>query len=733
MMQKRIYTIFWNKGKVLSNAQSSNFPVFHFMKTYLTIKYFLPFLLFIFTYSSSYAQIPVTESEKNEKLEQKLENVVESTDAEVDYSYLVDELEVYLKNKMNLNTATAEDLDHFFFLNDVQINNLLEHIKNNGKLISLEELQSIDNFDLETINMLLPYVYVSGIASDRHINFKDMLKNGQNQLFIRCQQNVEPQVGFTAIDDSTLAANPNARYLGSPLKIYTRYNYKYYNNIDIGFTAEKDPGEEFFKGTQKNGFDFYSAHFYMRDVGKIKALAIGDYHVQFGQGLTFWSGLGFGKSSEAVNVKKSPMGIRPCSSVDENLFMRGVAGTFAIKNFEISGFVSKKKRDGNAIVINDTLANTDDQLYVSSLQTTGYHRTPAELADKGTVDEFIYGGNLTYRKRLFSVGVTAARIKLNPGMNRSIYPYNQFEFNGKENLNMGADYNYIFRNINIFGEVARSENGAMAYLNGAIISLDPKISLSVLHRKYDIKYQSLYSSGFSEGSKVENEQGFFLGIMATPVRSWTFTAYADNFSFPWLIYRVNAPSKGFDYSLQVNYKPSKIFEMYGRYRNKTKQINNTSAEFGLYSLDNTEKQNYRYEIRYKVSENFLLKNRIEYVKYAVGDSSHTGFTIYQDLQYAPRKSHFSITLRYALFDTDNYDTRIYVYENDVLYASSFPSYYDKGSRAYVLLSYKAGRHLDFWFRVAQTYYTNQSTIGTGLDQINGNTKTEVKVQMRVKF
>ena len=733
MTYKKTLILYWKKGKAISKAQSSNLPFFQIMNIKLIIKCILPFLLFLFSYCYSYSQVPLTETEKSEKLEQKIEDVVEATDAEVDYSFLIEELEVYLKNKMNLNNATDEDLQHFFFLNDVQINNLIEHIKINGKLISLEELQSIDGFDLETINMLLPYVYVSGDVSDKHIRLKDMLKEGQSQLFIRYQQYTEPQVGFTAIDDSSLAANPNARYLGSPYRLYTRYSFNFSNNINIGFTAEKDPGEEFFKGSQKNGFDFYSAHIYLRNVGKIKALTIGDYHVQFGQGLTFWSGLGFSKSADAVNVKKNPLGIRPCASVDENLFMRGLAGTYAIKNFEISGFYSSKKRDGSVNLSTDTLENNDDQLSVSSLLETGYHRTPSELSKKGTVNEVIYGGNLTYRKRLFSVGVTAARTELSHALDKVIYPYNQFEFSGKENLNLGADYNYIFKNMNIFGEVARSENGGMAYLNGAILSLDPKLSLSALYRKYDINYQSLYSSGFSEGSKVSNEQGLFIGLLAAPVRSWTFTAYADNFSFPWLRYRVNAPSKGFDYMLQVNYKPNKILEMYARYRNKTKQLNNTTAENGLYFLDNTEKENYRYEIKYKVSENFLLKNRLEYVKYSVGDSSHTGFTMYQDFQYAPKKLPFSITLRYALFDTDNYDTRIYVYENDVLYASSFPSYYYKGSRAYILLSYKANRHLDFWFRIAQTYYSNQSTIGTGLDQINGNTKTEVKVQMRVKF
>jgi len=695
----------------------------------------LCFFLFIIIPLQIKAQEPQQQPtpEKNESLEQKLEDIVEATDEEVDYAYLLEELDAFLKNKVNLNKATFDELQRFFFLNDIQINNLLEHIRTNGKLMSLLELQSIDGFDAETINMLLPYVYVSGNVSDRQISIKDMLKRGDNQLFIRYQQYIEQQEGFSDIDDSSLALNPNSRYLGSSARIYTRYKYSYYNNISFGITAEKDQGEEFFRGTQKNGYDFYSAHFYVRNIGKIKSLAIGDYHAQFGQGLTFWSGLAFGKSADAINIRKNALGIRPYTSVDENLFMRGVAGTVAIKHFEISGFFSMKKRDGNLSLITDTLENEDELLTVSSLLETGYHRTPSEIEKKNTIDELMYGGNIQYRKRRFSFGLTGVRTELSHKIDKTFNLYNQFEFNDKENLNLGVDYSYIFRNINFFGEVSRSLNGGMAFCNGAIFNLDSRVSLSVLHRRFDKNYQSLYSSAFSEGSKVINEEGIFLGLMTSLSRAWKLTVYADNFNFPWLRYRVNAPSKGFDYLLQLNYKPSKTLEMYARYRHKNKALNNTDVTNGLYFIQDTEKENYRFEIKYRVTDDFMLKNRIEQVRYSIADNTYNGFTMYQDLQFKTKKVPFSVTLRYALFDTDNYDTRIYVYENDVLYASSFPSYYYKGSRVYVLLNYKVRKNLEFWLRVAQTYYNDRNVIGSGLDEIQGNTKTEVKAQMRLKF
>jgi hypothetical protein len=110
-----------------------------------------------------------------------------------------------------------------------------------------------------------------------------------------------------------------------------------------------------------------------------------------------------------------------------------------------------------------------------------------------------------------------------------------------------------------------------------------------------------------------------------------------------------------------------------------------------------------------------------------------GFLIYQDVLYRPENHPFDITLRYALFDTDDYDARIYAYENDVLYAFSIPGYFYKGSRFYLLIKWELLENLDFWVRYSQTFYTNQTTLSTGLDEIKGNTRSEIKMQVRFKF
>ncbi|HAJ98683.1 MAG TPA: hypothetical protein DCM62_01525, partial [Bacteroidales bacterium] len=226
-----------------------------------------------------------------EMLQNQLEAIAEESESEVDFSEVIEDLEVFLKNPLNLNTATADDLRRLMVLSEIQINNLLYHISKFGRLISLLELQSIAGFDLETIRRIQPFVTVQQETFRRHFSLSNLARDGQSQLFLRYQQFFEQQKGFSPITPEELLANPNARYLGSPFRLFTRYRFTYYNNISIGFTAEKDPGEEFFRGTQPHGFDYYSGHVFLRDFGRVKAVALGDFLVQFGQGLTVWSGL----------------------------------------------------------------------------------------------------------------------------------------------------------------------------------------------------------------------------------------------------------------------------------------------------------------------------------------------------------------------------------------------------------------------------------------------------------
>jgi hypothetical protein len=398
---------------------------------------------------------------------------------------------------------------------------------------------------------------------------------------------------------------------------------------------------------------------------------------------------------------------------------------------EATAFYSQKKVDAN---VTDTLPD-GEAAAISSLQETGYHSTLSEIADKHAITQNIYGGNVSYKGTQFGIGITAVHYELGVDLNRSVSTYSQFDYSSSKNTNVGVDYNFIIRNFNFFGEEAISENGGKAFLNGLLVSLDPRLSLTVTHRYYQRNYQNLLSNGFAESSTAVNEKGLYAGIVAKPSSKFTFTAYYDRFEFPWLKYQVNSPSNGNDYMAQLNYTPSKKFDAYVKIRSRSKFKNTAAAIDDIDFIVPYEQTNYRINTSFTIIPSVKLKNRLEFVDYKVDDGkTQKGFLIYQDITYNKVGSKFSASLRYALFQTDNYDTRLYAYENDMTGAYSIPAYYDRGSRFYILLDYNITRKIEIWVRYAQTMYDNKKIISEGsLTEIQGNTKSEIKAQIRFKF
>jgi hypothetical protein len=728
-----------------------NNKIFHISHTFLPGKKCFPVFLFSFLLSTfcSIAQDTILKNDDSE-IQQQLETIAERTEnEEADYTTLLDGLTYYKEHPVNLNRTSREELLSLQILNEIQVNNLLQHIEKNGKLITIYELQTVSGFDLQTIRRMLPFVKVTDNFTSSHFNLKEMLRNGQNTVIFRYGRVIEEQTGFTAIDSASLYKSQNSRYIGSPDKLYARYRFNYGTTVSWGITAEKDQGELFLKknqkfsydwyekglkGNQGNGFDFYSAHFFLRNIKFVKAFALGDYQATFGQGLTMWSGQAFGKSTDIMSVKKNAPGLRPYTSVDENRFLRGAATTLGYKRFEVTGFYSRKHVDAN---VSDTLDN-GEIAEISSLQETGYHTTASEIADRHALLQTISGGNISYKGKQFRAGITAANYQLDSRYNRSLSYYNQFEFTNDSthysNFNIGADYNFLFRNFNFFGEGSVSKNGGKAFVNGMLISLDPRLSLTILHRYYQRNFQNLRSNGFAESTTATNEKGLFAGLTAHPTNNTTISAYYDRFEFPWLKYQVNAPSYGNDYMVQFNYTPSRKTDMYVRFRQRDEQKNTPDPALIDYLVP-VQQRNYRFHISCQVLPSVKLKTRVELIDYKLDDhKTEKGYLAYQDITYNKLGKPLSVTFRYALFQSDSYDARIYAYENDIPGSYSIPAYYDRGSRYYIMLDYNLTRKIEVWLRYSQTIYDNKKIISEGsLTEINGNTKSEIRAQIRFKF
>ncbi len=669
--------------------------------------------------------------DRNEIIQQRIEFISEQNESEeIDLTNIFDQLNYYFDNPINLNGTDADELRSLNLLTEVQITNLLLHREQFGKLISIYELQALQYWDLSTINLVLPFIRVDDRLDNLHVSAKELLKNGKFEWYLRYQRTPEQKSGYQDVPDSILKTS-NSFYYGNPDRYYTRFRYTYRTNVSVGFTAEKDPGEQFFKGAQKNGFDFYSFHAFYKGGKYLKAVAAGDYLVQIGQGLNTWTGYAFGKTADIFSSKRTANLLRPYTSLDENRYFRGGAVMLGAGKFNLLSFYSQKRVDGSGIA--DSLFN--DLQFISTIDLSGLHRTNSEIAKKNQFTEKIAGNYLQYKSTRFNAGIAAVHQQYDKPLQKDTIPYNLYAFRGDRSTAISGDYNWVFRNVNFFGEASYSTHSkSWAQIYGLMAIIDPRVSVSVVYRNYSKGYFSFYNNGFSEGSNTQNEKGLFAGTKVKLNNSWTVNSYIDFYSFPWLKFQVDAPSKGYEFLVQPTYRPNKELEVYGRFRVQLRQKNSRDSDGTITAIEDVLQRNYRINVSYKVSEGITVKSRLEYI--TIDRPSNTpekGWMITQDVVYRPKSLPIDLSIRYALFETDSYDTRIYTFENNALYVFSVPAYYYQGSRAYLLVRYTFLRRFDLWVRYGTFLYADRTSLSSGAEEIKGNRKSDITVQLRVSF
>ncbi|MBN8787255.1 MAG: helix-hairpin-helix domain-containing protein [Terrimonas sp.] len=656
-------------------------------------------------------------------MEQQIENITEQNeDMEATDDSWMQQMEWLKKSPLNLNTVNVEDLESLQILNPLQIENFISYRKLLGKLISIYELQAVPEWDIPTIQKLLPYITITNAITVIE-DFKNRLKKGTHSIVMRYSRTPEQSDGYSSKDSG------QSFYAGDPSRMMMRYKYQYKNLLQYGVTAAKDAGETFFKGSSKYGFDFYSFHLFAKGTGLIKSVALGDYTVNMGQGLVYWQGLAFGKGGDAANIKRQSAVLKPYNAAGSYYFNRGAAVTAGINHWQATGFLSIRKLDAN-LTSTDTLSED----IASSIHVSGYHRTPAEIEDKSSLQLTSYGGNIKYATNKWQIGINAVQYQFSSVIQKKEVPYNLYAFSGKNWLNYSTDYSFTYRNLHFFGETAVDKNNNMAMLNGLLVSADRKVDVMFLYRNISAKYQSLYGNAFTVNTLPTNERGLYAGINMRPVYKIKIDAYTDLFSFAWLKYRVDAPSRGQEYFLQCTYMPSKQAEVSTRFRSINKPLNHKSTDNALNEVINFTNRSWRTQINYQLNPAWSIRQRFELLWYSgENNNQEKGFLGFFDIFFKPKINSFSINARLQYFESDSYNSRLYAYENDVLYYYAVPVFYDKGVRYYLNLKYSILKSVSIWIKWGQSIYNNKTSIGSGLDKITGNTKSEIRVLLSANF
>ena len=639
-------------------------------------------------------------------------------DSELPYEDLYESLLSYYVQPLNLNKASKSDLENLYVLSPIQVSSILEYRDMNGAFLSNYELQSVPNLDIVTIKKLLPFVKISESELGQK-PFRVRIKEAPNSyLLIRNSHRIQSAKGYIS-----------EKYAGNRLHSYARLRVSNPHDFSFGFTAEKDPGEPVTWNENTKFIDHLTAHALVENRGVMKKLIVGDYQVQFGQGLVFGAGFNPGKGAETIQTtRRGNVGILPYGSVIESGFFRGIATTFEQNNYEITMLLSRLRQDGNRL--NDTTYSDFDE-YINSIQTTGLHRTSNEIDAKNAIEETNIGLNWLYKPSAkIEIGATLIHTRFDTPIQKKPNDYNQYEFTGDQNTVGSSYFNFNWQNMLLFGESAVSFQGHGSVF-GLITTISSKLDLAIVGRNYQPTFHSFYGNAFSESSRIINEKGVYWGLQFHTSRKHQFNLYYDYFIFPWLRFGINAPSRGSEWLLKYDFNPNKSSQLYAIIRQEIKQESIQSESEKLSLLIDRVKWQGIINYHVNASEWLTFRTRLQGSIIFKNGSTSQGVAVIQDLT-ANRKS-WKLSARLAVFDTDDFDNRQYVFEHNVLYAFSMPAYSGTGIRQYLLLSYDLSRSTTFYARYSQSSFPDSRFIGSGLEEIKGNKRSDLTLQLRVKL
>ena len=646
-------------------------------------------LLFIIPYSVYSQSIP------------DIEKLLETNDIESSEDYYEDMINSLIRlsaQPINLNSAGFDSLKMLFFLSDAQIDNLLDFRKKHGPFTHPNELLFVTGISQQDSSNIKPFIRIGMYTPEKQSRY-----HLSQEILARLKMTRPKQAGYKKYSrkaflyEKDYLAKKQSRFQGPPVGTLLKYKISNQQHWQGGLTLENDPGENYFSKSQKTGFDFLSAHACYTPGKIIHRIIVGDYKLQWGQGLLAWSGYSSGKSTSTLSNEKSGNGIAPYTSTDENRYLRGMAVSLhPTRTITTEIFVSYKKTDGNLADL-DTLSPKTVQ--TATLYETGYHRNLSECEKKHNLKEFTTGLSTHLNHRYFRIGVQLLHYNFSPALTIGKAAYQQYNATGHQRTLVSVDYKTGGYHFYLFGETARSDNGTWATVNGLRYSGIPRFALCALYRHYDKGYHSHYNSGFAEYSNTTNEEGLYLGLESTPFRSLKINAYYDRFRFFSPRYQATIPGNGQEIVGDVTFNRSR-WDCSFRFKHEEKPEDD------------------------KTGENLQSVSRIK---------QEGGYLLYQDLMYSSLQNNLKAQFRFAYFDTDSYNTRIYAYENNVLYGYSFPALYDRGFRSYLNLNWKPFTLITLYLKAGLTYYPDKSTISSSLTQVNDNKLFDLSFQIRIKL
>ncbi len=636
------------------------------------------------------------ESETSDVITSIAEELASDEDIPETVELFIQQLYELVENPVRINSGDEKEISRLFFLSDFQVKALIDYISSSGNIVSVYEIAAIPGFDRQTAEWMVRFISLqeNPYGSSKNSRLRNSLLSN---LILK-------------------SGRPDSTCPGSPLKVLTRYSFEA-GSYSGGFTAEKDAGEKLFAGTPPMP-DFLSAYLVYSTRGIMKKIIIGDYSSRFGLGTNINTGMHTALSLNSPGYMSVRNEIKPLKSTEENNYFRGVAGEFSYKKLGLILFFSINNIDASV-----ELSEDSSKLFVSGLYSAGLHNGPGLVLKKDVLTNTSCGINLSFSTKSLRTGMswthTSFSIPFEPEAND---PEKLYDFRGYNNSILSVHYNYLINRLLLFGELSGNNPGALAFIQGVTIRPSDRFSVNFLYRNYSPGFVSFHGKGPGNTSSTSNEKGIMGTFSFEFAKHFFITAGCNISNSPWLQYRTSFPSFAKKYQVRFRYLPDEKYSFDLSYDLRSAMYD-TDRDQGISLVSENDSRTLRGVAKIMVNERLTVSTRSD-TKFARPSGSN-GMLLLQDLNYRFRRIPLTIWFRYCIFKTDDWNSRLYTYENDLLYSFSVPALSGDGTRSYVMLKWDLK---DFAEMRIKYGFTERQDKGSVSEKIQ-----DIKVQFRIWF
>jgi hypothetical protein len=609
----------------------------------------------------------------------------------------LERLEEWKLHPLNMNRADAGDIAALPVVTPALAGKIVRERKDNGPFLNADDFRQRCGLDRSLAETLSQWALFS-VPENRD--------KWEARVRVRAQRESPASEGFR-----------NGRYAGSALQTCERLDLNFRDVLLGGLFLEKDPGE-----TRWN--DEVAGFLQVRNASRTFRLTAGRFVAEAGRGLVLWSAAGlFLGSDPAAPVRETVSAVRGIASPAGNSALSGAALEWRTRFIRAMACVSKSRVD----------ATLDSNGAIKAVQTTGLHRTASEIEGGNAAAESLIGADLQAGNAGFRIGASGLWTRYGETVRAANPERRPFGFIGRSNAVAGVYWNFSRGPAVFTGECGRSRSGGTAWTAGLAVE-SGKVLLVVSLRRIGADFQNPRASGFGGGA-LQNEAGGYSGLTVRFSERTRMTLFSDLFRTPARTWLVPVPSGGGEWMLSAEHECSAVatVRLKARMRDGMRMEDTSGpAGSGQRQLIDRTTRSMRIELEMKPKPGLRLRSRIESVNARVEDpessSAESGLLFLGELQF--RKSQrYGISIRWATFDSDSYDSRSVVVENDLPGGAGLVPLYLKGDRWTVVLRWHAAPALSVILKYGATLHAFSETWGSGNDRIKGNLERKWTIQV----